>query len=48
MLPSFKLGVNFASNGAWDSHVQGVAEKILNQLHNTLSNGISNCVCVCV
>ena len=35
------LGVNFASNGAWDSHVKGVyvnGRKKLNQLHSVLSN----------
>ena len=35
------LGVNFASNGAWDGHVKGVyvyGRKKLNQLHGVLSN----------
>ena len=35
------LGVNFASNGAWDSHVKDVCvngRKKLNQLHSVLSN----------
>ena len=35
------LGVNFASNGAWDSHVNHVCvngRKKLNQLHSVLSN----------
>ena len=39
------LGVNFASNGAWDSHVKYVcvnASKKLNQLHSILSNSDIN------
>ena len=35
------LGVNFASNGAWDSHVKDVCvngRKKLNQLHSVHSN----------
>ena len=35
------LGVNFASNGAWDSHVKDACvngKKKLNQLHSVLSN----------
>ena len=35
------LGVNFASNGAWDSHVNDVCvngRKALNQLQSVLSN----------
>ena len=41
------LGVNFASNGAWDSHVKDVCvngRKKLNQLHSVLSNrDINSC-----
>ena len=39
------LGVNFASNGAWDSHVKDVCvngRKKLNQLHSVLSNRDNN------
>ena len=36
------LGIEFANNGSWDSHVQRVinkGKKKLNQLHRFLSNG---------
>ena len=43
------LGVNFASNRAWDSHVKDVCvngRKKLNQLHSVLFNrDINLCVC---
>ena len=49
------LGVNFASNGGWDSHVKDVCvngRKKLNQLHSILSNRILICVhidcCYCL
>ena len=44
------LGDNFASNGAWDSHVKDVCvngRKKLNQLHSALSNRDVNII-VCV
>ena len=42
------LGIDFASNGAWDGHIKKVLDccrKKVNQLHSVISNRVDYCYC---